>query len=71
MSTQRRRSPAAAHLPVPPLAHRGGSGHEDHTTADHDQPTSAPRTPTDGVDMSREVLEDENTLDFEAAIWFG
>jgi hypothetical protein len=47
------------------------SGREDRVAADHDGPMPAPRTRTDGVDTPREVSESENTLDFEAAIWFG
>jgi hypothetical protein len=71
VNTGRRHARAADHLPVPPRATLAASGREDRVAADHDGPMPAPRTRTDGVDTPREVSESENTLDFEAAIWFG
>jgi len=71
MDTPHGSARAADHLPVRPRKHNAASGHEGHATADLDTPSPALKTQTNGVDMSREVSEDENSLDFEAAIWFG
>jgi hypothetical protein len=71
MNTVGRCSRAADHLPIPPRANSAASAYEERIAADHDSATLATLTHRNGVDTSREVSEDENTLDFEAAIWFG